>query len=214
MTLEQCTPGAANKRERWWIKKLAPTLNIRDVALRMSCRTTAACFPNRARASLGRRFTTCPSQENCVLPPVPTSCVRSACLELSDDTSKFWFAKYIRDRSALQKMGTVVPSQSGTLRETIQTLTTALRVNASPCYQLAQLQQIKKYGSQQEAHATFHKVRHRIAQHTSIHIPYRMPLCTPNLRVADGQLVQNEKYFSCTTCNTYSTHYLSMQLSQ
>ena len=136
------------------------------------------------------------------------------CLELSDDTSKFWFAKYIRDRSALQKMGTVVPSQSGTLRETIQTLTTALRVNASPCYQLAQLQQIKKYGSQQEAHATFHKVRHRIAQHTSIHIPYRMPLCTPNLRVADGQLVQNEKYFSCTTCNTYSTHYLSMQLSQ
>ena len=31
MTLEECTPGTANKRERWWIRKLFPTLNVRDV---------------------------------------------------------------------------------------------------------------------------------------------------------------------------------------
>ena len=77
------------------------------------------------------------------------------------------------------------------LRDTIHTLTTALRVNVSPCDQLAPLQQVKKYGSQQESHATFQKVKHRIAQRTSINIPYRMPSRTPSMRAADGRLLRD-----------------------
>ena len=132
MALEQCAPGTANRRERWLIRKLSPTLNVRDVP------TYSRRWELLFRANL--------------VPKVPA-----------------------RER----------------MRDTIHTLTTALRMNASPCDQLAQLQQVKKYGSQQEAHATFQKVKHRIAQHTSIHIPYRMPLRTPNLRAADGRLLRD-----------------------
>ena len=31
IALEQCKPSTANARDRWWIKKLSPTLNVRDV---------------------------------------------------------------------------------------------------------------------------------------------------------------------------------------
>ena len=101
------------------------------------------------------------------------------------------------------------------LRHTIHTLITAVRCQASPCDQLAQLQQVKKYGTQQEAHATFQKVKHRIAQHTSIHIPYRMPLRTRNLRAADVETLRDHvaRYINTVPIPTNLRSYYGTTLS-
>ena len=124
ITLEECTPGTANRKERQWIKKLSPTLNVCNVPI------YSWCWELLFRANL-----------------VPKVLARER------------------------------------LCDAIHTLTTTLRCIAPPCDQLAQVQQVTKYRSQWEAHATFQKVRHRIARQTFVHIPYR----TPTLRAVNGK---------------------------